>query len=67
MYNAHLDRDEAKERLFENLNRDDYYLIIVDYTTPFSTMDRFLRSEFLRQTGIDLWQTEGQTNLNDWI
>jgi len=67
MYNDQLARDEAKVELFENLNGDDYYLIVIDYTIPYSKMDRFLRREFLRQTGIDLLQLEGQTDISDWL
>jgi len=58
-----LERDRAKVELFEELNRDGYYLIVVEDSIHVSGRAAYILQEFMRQTGLRL----GQSDISDWI
>jgi len=53
MYNAQIKRDQAKVSLFEDLNKDGYYLIVVPYWVPPAERVSFILQKFIEQTGVN--------------
>ena len=49
MYDAQIKRDQAKVSLFEDLNKDGYYLIVVPYWVPPSERGSFILRDFRKQ------------------
>ena len=63
MYDEQLERDRVKELLFEDLNKDGYYLIIVPYYIHLNE-----RKDFILQKFIDLTDViPGQSRLTDYL
>ena len=60
-------RDRAKVELFNDLNKNSYYLIVVDYSIPIKDRADFILTEFLRQTGFNLKRDPYQQNILDWF
>jgi hypothetical protein len=49
-----IERDETKVKLFESMNEEGFYLIVVDHDLEPYERQAFIMDEFKRQTGIDL-------------
>jgi len=62
-WNDLLKRDKAKVELFRELNKENYYLIVVNYSINISRRGRYMIQEFIRQTGKFI----NHANLKDWI
>jgi len=58
-----LERDRAKVELFKELNREGYYLIVVDHVISVSRRAAYILQEFMSQTGLRL----GQSDISNWI
>ena len=52
-FNNQVARDKAKVDLFEDLNKDGYFLIVVPYWRPPSERSAFILAEFIRQTRVN--------------
>lgn len=52
-FNAQVERDKAKVELFEDLNKDGYYLIVVPYWKSPSERKDFILQEFITQTSVN--------------
>lgn len=52
-FSAQVERDRAKIKLFKNLNKDGYYLIIVPHYKSPSERKAFILEEFKRQTRVN--------------
>jgi len=62
-YNAQLERDKTKVKMFEDLNKDGYYLIVVPYKISPAKRKSFILQEFIKQTGVN----PGQASIFDYL
>jgi hypothetical protein len=62
-FNAQVERDKTKVELFEDLNKDGYYLIVVPYWVSPSERKDFILQEFITQTGVN----PGQPSILDYL
>jgi len=63
MYDALRERDRVKVQLFEDLNKDGYYLIVVPHYKSLSERKDFILREFIKQTKVNL----GQPSIADYL
>ena len=63
MFDAQVERDRAKVELFEDLNKNGYYLIVVPYWVSPAKRRSFILKEFIEQTGVN----PGQASIADYL
>ena len=63
LYDALIERDRAKVELFEDLNKDGYYLIVVPHWISPAERKSFILQKFIEQTDVN----PGQASILDYL